>query len=269
MFDIADGKLSGNVSFGSGQQPVPACRATRSRTGNLTFGAGADTMTPPARRIFNGAVDFGGGADTLTIGGTSSFTGAAGQCRPASRCRSRRAPSASSRSASIASLTVTDGGTLGVTARQDPGRLEQPQCQPARRASPTGSKLQLSVANVAQAEGHFIVLNAGTLTGGGNLAATTDLLPFLYKGALTVTGNQVAVDISRKTAAELGLNKSESAAYAAIYEALGTDDEIGDQLPRYPQPGRIRRHAPPDASRSRRRHVRGGNDGRSHHGAHA
>ena len=51
------------------------------------------------------------------------------------------------------------------------------------------------------------VIDAGTLTGGSNLAATTDLLPFLYKGSLTVTGNQVAVDVARKSAAELGLDQ--------------------------------------------------------------
>ena len=72
--DIADGKLTGNVSFGGRRQPFPRCRATRSPTGNLSFGAGADTITTGGTSVFKGAVDFGGGADTLTIGGTSSFT---------------------------------------------------------------------------------------------------------------------------------------------------------------------------------------------------
>ena len=98
------------------------------------------------------------------------------------------------------------------------------------QTSATGSKLQLNVADVEQAEGHFIVLNAGTLTGGATSRPTTDFLPFLYKGALTVTGNQVAVDISRKSATELGLNRSESAAYGAIYEAIGTTMTIGDSF---------------------------------------
>jgi hypothetical protein len=94
----------------------------------------------------------------------------------------------------------------------------------------TGSKLQLNVADVENAEGHFVVLNAGTLTGGSNLSTNSDLLPFLYKGALTVNGNQVSVDIARKSSTELGLNRSESAAYPAIYEALGADDAIGDSF---------------------------------------
>ena len=50
------------------------------------------------------------------------------------------------------------------------------------------------------------------------------------QGSLTQTGNQISVAISRKSAAELGLNASETAAYSAIYEALGTDDDIGDSF---------------------------------------
>ena len=102
--------------------------------------------------------------------------------------------------------------TLAVTLDKTAGRFEHAQRQRYGKFG-TGSKLQLSVANVDQAEGHFVVLNAGTLIGGSNLTATTDLLPFLYKGSLSVTGNQVAVDIARKSPTELGLNRSESAAY--------------------------------------------------------
>ena len=70
--------------------------------------------------------------------------------------------------ASIASLNVTEGGTLAVTLSKAAG--ESSQLNVSGTASfATGSKLQLNVANVANAEGHFVVLNAGTLTGGSNL----------------------------------------------------------------------------------------------------
>jgi hypothetical protein len=226
-FDIADGKFTGNVSFGTGDNKF-LLSGDATGAGNLGFGAGADTITTSGTSIFNGAVDFGGGADTLTIGGTSSFTG---QLTNASglAVSVQKGTFGIVKSASIASLTVTDGGTLGILLDKTPGASSALNIS-GTASFAEGSKLRLSVANVDQAEGHFIVINAGTLTGGSNLAATTDLLPFLYKGSLTVTGNQVAVDISRKSAAELGLNKSESAAYAAIYEALGNDDDIGDSF---------------------------------------
>ncbi len=225
--DIADGKLAGNVSFGTGDNKF-LLSGDATAAGKLTFGAGADTVTTSGSSVFKGAVDFGGGADTLSIGGTSSFTG---QLTNASglAVSVQKGTFGVVKTASIASLDVTDGGTISLVLDKTAG--ESSVLNVSGTASfAADSKLQLSVANVDQAEGHFVVINAGTLTGGNNLSTSTDLLPFLYKGSLTVTGNQVAVDIARKSAAELGLNRSESAAYAAIYEALGNDDDIGDSF---------------------------------------
>ena len=225
--DIADGKLTGNVSFGGGDNDF-LLSGDAVGAGKLTFGAGADSISTSGTSVFTGSVDFGGGADTLTIGGTSSFTGqltnAAGLAVTVNK-----GTFGVVKTANIASLDVTDGGTLAVTLSNAAGGSSQLNVSGAASFA-TGSKLQLNVADVAEAEGHFVVLNAGTLTGGGNLTASTDLLPFLYKGTLSVTGNQVAVDVSRKNATELGLNRSESSAYNAVYEALTTDDDIGDSF---------------------------------------
>ena len=225
--DIADGKLAGNVSFGTGNNKF-LLSGDAVAAGKLTFGAGADTITTSGTSVFTGSVDFGSGADTLTIGGTSSFTGqltnAAGLAVSVNK-----GTFGVIKAASIASLNVTDGGTLAVTLSQAAG--ESSQLNVSGTASfAAGSKLQLNVANVADSEGHFVVLSAGTLTGSNNLAASTELLPFLYKGTLSVAGNQIAVDISRKNATELGLNRSETAAYDAIYEALKSDDDVGDSF---------------------------------------
>ena len=223
--DIADGKLTGDVSFGGGDNDF-LLSGDAVGAGKLTFGAGADSMTLSGSSLFNGAVDFGGGADTLTIGGTSGF---AGQLTNSTglAVNVQKGTFGVVKTANIASLNVTDGGVLAVTLDKAPG--ESSQLNVSGTASfAAGSKLQLNVADVADAEGHFVVLNAGTLTGGSNLTTSTDFLPFLYKGSLAVTGNQVAVDIARKTTTELGLNQSESAAYDAIYEALANDDDIAD-----------------------------------------
>ena len=225
--DIADGKLAGNVSFGSGDNRF-LLSGDAAAAGSLTFGAGNDTITTGDTSVFAGTVDFGGGADVLTIGGTSVFkaqlTNASGLAVSV-----QKGTFGVVKSASIASLDVTEGGTLAVTLDKTPGASSMLNVS-GTASFGTGSKLQLNVADVENAEGHFVVLDAGTLTGGSNLSANSELLPFLYKGALTISGNQVAVDISRKSSSELGLNKSESAAYGAIYEALGADDAIGDSF---------------------------------------
>ena len=227
ILDVADGSLTGNVNFGTGNNQF-LLSGDAVGTGNLTFGAGNDVITTGGTSVFNGAVDFGGGTDTLTIGGTSSFTGQLTNATGLA-VTVQKGTFGVVKAASIASLNVTEGGTLSLTLDKTAGQSS------ALNVSGTAifaadSKLQLKVANVDQAEGHYVVINAGTLTGGNNLSTKTDLLPFLYKGSLAVTGSQVAIDISRKTATELGLNKSESAAYAAIYEAIGTDDDIGSSF---------------------------------------
>ena len=226
-FDIADGKFTGSATFGTGDNKF-LLSGDATAAGNLTFGNGADTITTGGTSVFNGSVDFGGGADILSISGTSSFTGQLTNATGLA-VSVQKGTFGVVKTANIASLDVTDGGTLAVTLDQTAGASSMLDVS-GTASFATGSKLQLNVANVAQAEGHFIVINAGTLTGGSNLTTSTDLLPFLYKGALTVTGNQVAVDIARKSATELGLNQSESAAYGAIYEAIGSDDAIGDSF---------------------------------------
>jgi hypothetical protein len=246
-FDIADGKLDGNVSFGDDNKSLlRRCDAN----GNLSFGAGADMLTTSGTSIFNGAVDFGGGADTLTIGGTSSFTGQLSNATGLA-VSVQKGTFGVVKSASIASLSVTDGGTLAVMLDKTPGASSVLNVS-GTASFVEGSKLKLSVANVDQAEGHFIVINAGTLTG----AATSrhdGLLPFLYKGSLTVTSSEVAVDIVRKSATELGLNRRKVQRTRQSMPRWGNDDHDQRQLSRHSQPGRVRRLHSPDASGARRR----------------
>ena len=196
--------------------------------GKLTFGGGANAITTGGTSVFNGSVDFGGGADILTIGGTSSFTG---QLTNATGLAVgvQKGTFGVVKAANIASLNVTDGGTLAVTLSQAAGKIEPAQRQ---RHGQLRHRLQAAAQRrqCRRCGGPFRGHQRRHLTGGSNLAASTDLLPFLYKGTLSVTGNQVAVDIARKNATELGLNRSESAAYGAIYEALTTDDDIGDSF---------------------------------------
>ena len=225
--DVADGKVTGTMSFGGGNNRF-ALYGDAVAAGKLSFGAGADTVTADGTSIFNGTVDFGGGADTLTIGGTSSFVAQLSNSS-ALVVSVDKGTFGVLKSASIASLNVSNGGALAVTLDKTAGASSMLNVSGTATFG-TGSTLKLSVANVDQAEGHFVVLNAGTLVGGSNLTATPDLLPFLYKGSLSVTGNQVAVDIARKSTTELGLNRSESAAFDAIYAALANDDEIGDSF---------------------------------------
>jgi hypothetical protein len=227
LLDVADGKQVGNVTFGLGDNRYNLSGDAVAQ-GNLGFGSGADTVALSGTSTLTGNVDFGGGADVLTIGGTSAFSGQLSNTAGLSVAVAGGSVNVA-KGATISSLNVTGGGTIGVMLDKTPGASSS-LIVSGTATFDTGSKLRLSVANVAQAEGTFTVLSAGSLVGGSDVSSATDLLPFLYKGTIGVSGNQIDVTVARKSASELGLNASESAAYSAIYTALGKDVAIGNSF---------------------------------------
>ncbi len=229
LFEVADGTVTGTARFGSGDNRL-ALSGDAVFTGGVVFGAGNDGMTLAGTAVFSGAADFGGGGggggDTLTLGGTSRFSGTlanAGGLAVAVNGGTLDITSA----ASIASLSVGAGSVLAVTLDKTGGTGTSIQVA-GTAAFDKDAKLALKLTSVVDAEGRYVVLRAGTLTGAATLTATTTALPFLYKGSIAAnTGNDLTVDIARKSATELGLNRSQASAYDAVYKALGNDAKVG------------------------------------------
>ncbi|MBC3940840.1 autotransporter domain-containing protein [Sphingomonas albertensis] len=225
LFDVADGTVTGTARFGSGNNRL-VLSGDANFTGGAVFGAGNDALALAGTSVFNGAADFGGGTDTLTLGGTSRFSGTLANAQGLAVAVAGGTLDIT-KAASIASLSVTGGGVLAVTLDKAGGTSTAIQVA-GTAAFDKDSKLALKLTSVVDAEGRYTVLRAGTLTGAANLTATTTLLPFLYKGSIaTGTGNELAVDVARKSSTELGLNRSQASAYDAIYKALGNDAKIG------------------------------------------
>ena len=225
LMDIADGSMTGTTRFNGGND-VLALSGDAAYTGNAVFGAGNDTIALAGTSTFTGNADFGGGADTLTIGGTSIFSGTLSNSGGvAANVSGGTLRLTGTGVTALGSLAVGNGGTLGIVVGGPGGNT---QLQIAGNASfAEGSKLAVRIDSVAQAEGRHVFVQAGSVTGGSNLSLNGSL-PFLYKGAIdSAAAGQVAVDISRKSAGELGLNRSQAAAYDAVYAALAKDDQIG------------------------------------------
>lgn len=221
-FDVADGAVKGTTSFGAGNNRLNLL-GDAIYTGKASFGAGSDSMTLTGTSAFTGSADFGGGLDSLSIGGTSHFSGSLANAQGLALSVNGGTFELTG-AASIASLAVSGNGVFGVTLD---GTGTSSALQVSGNASfATGSKLALKLTSVEDAEGAHIVLQAGSLTGAANLTPTTTLLPFLYKAGLTSTANQLVVNIGRKNATELGLNRSESSAFNAAYAALAADEDI-------------------------------------------
>lgn len=227
LLDVADGSVSGNASFGAGNNRLALSGDAR-YAGNVTFGSGADSMSLAGSSSFTGTADFGGGSDTLAISGGAKFAGSLLNAGGLAVTLSAGTLDVSKPTA-IGSLSVGDKGILSVVLDKKGGGTLLNVAGTASFAK--GSVLSLRLASITDAEGRYTVLRAGSLTGAGDLTSDNTLLPFLYKGVLsTPTANELAVEVTRRTATELGLNRSGASAYDAIYAALGTDEKMGESF---------------------------------------
>ncbi len=227
LFDVADGTVNGTVNLGDGDDVV-LLTGDAVLSGKVLFGSGNDVLAMSGTTKSTAVLDFaGGGNDTMTVNGSSTFAGSllnAGNLALSVNggTLDLAVPT------SIGSLAVGSGSTIFVTLDKDAGQgTAITVAGTATLAS--GTTLQLRLADVANAEGRYTVLTAGTLQGASGLTTKTDLLPYIYKASLAANApaNQLAVDIARKTVTELGLGTAQSAAWDAAYAAIGSDAEIG------------------------------------------
>ncbi|MFC0686228.1 autotransporter outer membrane beta-barrel domain-containing protein [Novosphingobium clariflavum] len=224
-FTIADGTVTGNVTFGGGNDTL-ALSGDAVQTGKVTFGSGTDAMRLAGTSRFTGTADFGGGADTLTLADSAVFSGALANSGGLA-VKVTGGTLGVSKPASIASLEVGAKGVLAVTLDKAAGQGTALTVA-GNAAFAEGAKLSLRLADVSTAEGNYTVLTAGSLTGRDKLETATDLVPFMFKATLDkdAPANVIVVDVARRTVRELGLNRSQSTAYDAIFAALAKDDDI-------------------------------------------
>lgn len=225
--DIADGSVTGNSRFGSGANSL-SMSGDATYTGDATFGNGNDTMTLANSTVFTGNVDFGGGVDTLSLTGTSKFKGTlAGSGGLSLTVNGGTLALGNPGMVALSSISVAGQGAIGVNIDAKAGTFTQYLVSGAANFA-SGSKVLVTLANVSQAEGQYLIIKAGTLSGGGNLSANSIALPFLFKSSIAANDalGEVRLNIVRKSTAELGLNGSESRAFDAVFKALDNDAQV-------------------------------------------
>lgn len=227
VLDVADGSVSGAARFGEGGNRLQLS-GDATFTGAAQFGGGNDAMTLAGTSVFTGTADFGGGADSLTLSGTARFSGTlAGSQGLAVNVTGGTLDLANGGNVALASLNVGETGTIRVNI--DGAAGTSTLYQVAGDASfAAGSRVTLKLANVAGSEGTYTFLRAGSLAGGDNVVTADASLPYMFKGSVVAGGNanELAVEIERKTTAELGLNRSEAAAYDAVFNVLDKDANV-------------------------------------------
>jgi hypothetical protein len=216
--------ITGDIRFGGGNDLLEIADGTVS--GNVSFGGGTNRLTMSGDALFSGTADFGGGAGNLNLANSAAFSGRLLGAQNVAVGVSGGTLVLTGPT-NIASLNVGETGVIGATLG-GPASDATAITVSGNATFAKGAKIRIRLSDITNAEGNFTVITAGSLTGASDLAADSALVPFLYKATLAVAGNSINVDIDRKETSELGLNVSEAAAFDKLFVALAEDDDVAD-----------------------------------------
>jgi hypothetical protein len=193
--------------------------------GKILFGSGADSLS-----ILNGGVigdvSFGDGADSLVIDGTGYMVGALTDSDGKLDIRIGDGSLALTNTETIkaTSLTLAADSTLLFTA--DPASGTNTKLVVDTATIESGATLGLSLKSLLTTPTTYTVIQAGSLTSG---SIDQDLLghaPYLYVASGYASGNDVLIDVRRRTAAEASMSRSQASAYDAVFAALSDNSDI-------------------------------------------
>ena len=217
--------LRANTSGATIRQLAAAAGKPASQiNGNILLGSGNDTLAIQAGTV-TGDINFGGGSDQFSLGGTYrgkllNSGGVALNLGSGSLLDAKNIGTVN-----LASLTTSSGAALGVTI----GATGHTFYNVAGAASfGTGTDIKVTVDQVAITPGTYTIIDAGSLTGAGNLSSSIVSLPFLFNSSVTSsqTTGEVKLQVAVKSASELGLNDSESAIFGAALGAVDADKPL-------------------------------------------
>lgn len=175
--------------------------------GNIDFNNLAGTLSVNDEAVFSGTISGGTAASVVVNGGTFGLDGA--------------------KTISIGSLTVKSGGTLN--AYLDTGTRTASLILADTAVFESAAKVSATVDSLS-AEGSYVIVSAANLEGDPVFDETTTELPFVFAGSIEVEGNDLVLDIRRKTAAEVGLTGAATSGYDAILTAARSDDMIAQSF---------------------------------------
>jgi hypothetical protein len=227
LIEVSAGTISGAIGFGAGNNQLLASGES-SLTGNATFGSGDDLVQLSGKAAMAGALDLGGGADRLTISDTARFSGTlSGASQAAVRIAGGSLQLSAPGTVQIASLDISDKGTLGVTIDGKTGSATRIAVAGAATIG-TGSRLAVNLTSVSKSAGTYQILTAASLTGSSNLSNADITLPYLFTSSLAASDSAgtVALTIKPKAASELAFTASQTRAYDAVFKALDNDAAV-------------------------------------------
>ena len=202
--------ITGNVLMGSGNDNVDI--EAGSLTGDLSFGAGANSLT-----INNGATVVGG----LTAdGGTLALSVPSGtlQINTASQLN-------------LTSLNIGSASKVVFTADPAAGLATQFNVAGAATIG-AGAKIDLRLTSLAQGTTTFTLIRANQLTAPEIDSSLLGTSPYIYTTQLSTdtTAGTVSVTLARKTATDLALAPALAGGYEPVLAAVSGDASLSAGL---------------------------------------
>lgn len=200
--------------------------------GNIRLGAFDDTLSLQ-NGIFDGDVFFGAGADTYNLAGGAEAIGRISDSDGQLTVNVGTAKLTVTNATTIDATTINIAGTGSVIFTADPNADTNTKFTVATANIGSGAKLGLQLTDLIDGPERYVVIKTDTpggLTVGSLDQSLTGNAPYLFvsQAAADTAAGEVYIDVRRRTASEMQLNRSESAALDAVYAALGLDDGIRD-----------------------------------------
>lgn len=194
--------------------------------GDVLFGGGADTLNLWSGTLV-GAMSFGAGQDRLSIDGggvaLGKLTDSDGKLDIAVANGSLGIVNTDT--LNITSLNVGAKGKILFSADTATGLNTKLIVSGATNIA-TGAELGIRLSNLVKQPTTFTVIQGANVNVGSIGSGLLAQAPFMYVATSRADTNNVYIDVRQKTAAEIGLNRSETSAYDAVYQALGKDSAL-------------------------------------------
>ncbi|MBW8812207.1 MAG: autotransporter domain-containing protein [Caulobacterales bacterium] len=218
--------LSANTTGATVRQMLVAGTETPSIGGEVRFGSGDDHLEILTGTL-TGAVNFGAGADSLVIDGGATVTSAISDSdgRLSLDIRKGKLALANTGTLALTSFNLGASGVLAINIDPTSTAARLQVAGPATVAS--GAQIAISLTSLSRGTKSYQVIQAQSLSV-SSAGLTLAGAPYLYQAALRSdpTAAALYVDLRPKTAAELGLNRSGSQAFAAVFDSLDKDPAV-------------------------------------------
>lgn len=232
-FNLLSGEMIGDTYFGAGSD-VFAINSAR-LFGNATFGgSNADFSLNGSEML--GDIAFGSAGGTMAFTGASTFTGGitrTGAAPLSMTVNNSTVNNYADGTLNLSSMSLTNSAKVGLVIDNTRITNNTPIYNISGTANIAANTLFTPIFDQFTATPFTLrVINAGTLSLGGPLSAMLNANgPYLYNMNLVQPNpNAIDLQLSVKSASQLGLNTRQAGAYDAVLDLLSEDDEFAVAL---------------------------------------